>query len=227
MRVQPYAGIVFDLDGTLVDTETFYREAFMAAAACIGITVPEGFHASLVGISTRERTGLLQAAFGPDFPIELFLATYYARRAALLPARIPLLPGAQSLLRRLQLPRAVATSASRKTAMSHLRRSGLAAHFEHVLTRDDVGRGKPAPDLFLAAAVRLGLAPHRCLAVEDSANGAMAALAAGMQVALVAAELPPSLRHRGVQLHADLLAVGELLEGRGAGIPEPAPIFNR
>lgn len=116
--------VVFDLDGTLIDTEPFYRTAFHAAAHMFGVIVPAGLYAALVGIATSERRSILRRAFGAEFPLDDFIATYYAQRAAHLPLRIPLCTGAASLLRTLHLPKAIATSASRQTALSHLRQAG-------------------------------------------------------------------------------------------------------
>jgi HAD superfamily hydrolase (TIGR01509 family) len=180
-----HAALVFDLDGTLIDTEACYRTAFYAAAGAFGLAVPRGLYAALVGIATPDRAGLLRGAFGAGFPVEAFFATYYEQRRRVLPARIPLCPGAAALLRQVRRPKAIATSASRRTALAHLARAGLVGEFAHVVTRDDVARGKPAPDSFRRAAECLGEAPEDCLAVEDSAHGVAAAHAAGMPVILI------------------------------------------
>jgi HAD superfamily hydrolase (TIGR01509 family) len=178
--------VVFDLDGTLIDTEPFYRAAFYAAARMFGVLLPPELYPALVGIATCERRPLLRRAFGAEFPVDDFIAAYYAQRAAHLPARIPLCPGAASLLNRLRIPKAVATSASRLTALRHIDRAGLRGHFAHVVTRDDVPRGKPSPDAFVRAAEFLGVEPRDCVAVEDSAIGVTAAYRAGMRVVMVA-----------------------------------------
>ncbi len=196
--------VIFDLDGTLLDTEPFYARAFEQAAAALGCSLPPGFYATLVGIASPDRLARLQSHFGPDFPVNAFLAEYYARRKSLLPARIPLRPGALALLRSCKLPRAVATSASRRTAEHHLARAGLGNAFAHIVTRDDVPRGKPAPDTFLEAAARLNIAPADCLAVEDSAPGAAAARAAGMQVVLVAKTPAPEAARNAHCIVGDL-----------------------
>ena len=78
----PVDGLVFDMDGILLDTEPLYRAAFTEAAAALGFAVGEDFYSSLVGLSTRERGALVQAHFGGDFPLEPFLAHYYERKRA-------------------------------------------------------------------------------------------------------------------------------------------------
>jgi HAD superfamily hydrolase (TIGR01509 family) len=184
-----FKAVVFDLDGTLIDTETHYRAAFHAAAREFGVLVPADLYSSLIGISTSERRPVLRRVFGPSFPVDQFIATYYVQREAHLPAHISLCPGAAALLRRLHLPRAIATSASRRTALTRIKQAELTDYFAHIATRDDVHHGKPAPDTYLHAANLLRVAPAECLAVEDSRNGAAAAHRAGMRVAMVQTDI--------------------------------------
>jgi HAD superfamily hydrolase (TIGR01509 family) len=108
---------------------------------------------------------------------------------------LKLKPGALELIARLQaerIPKAVATSSNRAKATKHLQKSLLLDRFEAILTREDVSNGKPAPDLFLAAASRLRVQPSECVALEDSYNGVRAAFAAGMSVIMVPDLLPPT-----------------------------------
>lgn len=186
---------MLDMDGTLLDTEGAYREAFLASAAALGHAVDESFYATLVGVSSRERGALVLARYGPGFPWMECLRDYRARKARLLADGVHAKPGAAELLDECAargLPCAVATSATRRTASAALGRAGLLRAFAALAARDDVAHGKPHPALFLRAAEALGVAPPRCVAVEDSPPGVLAARAAGMRVVMVPDALPPT-----------------------------------
>ena len=208
--------VVLDMDGTLLDTEGAYRAAFLDAAAALGHAVDEAFYATLVGISSRERGPLVAARYGPGFPWAECLRGYRARKARLLADGVRAKPGAAELLADCAargLPCAVATSATRRTALLALDRAGLLGAFAALAARDDVADGKPHPALFLRAAALLSAAPSRCLAVEDSPPGVLAAQAAGMRVVMVPDALPPTpeLHRAGLAVAADLREVRALL----------------
>lgn len=193
--MKPPEAVVFDLDGTLLDTERPYRVAFQRTVAAWGLAMPDEAYAALVGLSSRERTEHLRSRFGLMFDTERFLADYRGRREALLRGGAPLRPGAADVLEALRaggIPLAIATSASRTTAHSRLIRAGLASYFTAVVTRDDVDRGKPCPDVFETAAEALDVPPRRCLAIEDSHHGIRAAHLAGMTTIMVVDLLPPA-----------------------------------
>lgn len=196
--------VIYDLDGTLLDTEPMFVEATNAIFARFGMALPEDVRALMMGRPTPvavplmlEHTGLPMSA--QDFIVE---------RDALLHERFPhALPraGAQRLtehLARRGVPQAVATSSSQRT----LARKLLAAPawfntFAAVVSADDVARGKPAPDIFIEAARRLDAPPRSCLVFEDAPSGVEAALAAGMHVIA----LPePGHHHRFPTAHATL-----------------------
>jgi HAD superfamily hydrolase (TIGR01509 family) len=208
--------VVLDMDGTLLDTEGAYRAAFLDAAAALGHAVDEAFYGTLVGVSSRERGPLVAARYGPGFPWAECLRGYRARKARLLADGVRAKPGAAELLAECAargLPCAVATSATRRTALAALGRAGLLGALAALAARDDVAHGKPHPALFLRAAEALRAAPDRCLAVEDSPPGVLAARAAGMRVVMVPDALPPTpeLRRGGVSVAADLGEVRGLL----------------
>ena len=207
------------MDGTLLDTEGAYRAAFLAAAAALGHVVDEAFYATLIGISSRERAPLVTARYGPGFPWAECLRDYRARKARLLANGVRAKPGAAELLAECAergLPCAVATSATRRTALFALDRAGLLGAVTALVARDDVDAGKPHPAPFLRAAEALGAPPSRCLAVEDSPPGVLAAQAAGMRVVMVPDALPPTpeLRRSALAVAADLLEVRAMLPPR-------------
>src|SRR5882724_11073802 len=137
----------------------------------------------------------------------------------ILSAGLPLKSGAIELLDALQAaecPMAIVTSSSQRTADSHLTLAGIRHRFETILTRDDVVRGKPSPDLYLLAASRFGLKPEVCVAVEDSNHGVAAAHAAGAITIMVPDMVTPTeeSRARCAAIVPDLSAALELLRAR-------------
>jgi HAD superfamily hydrolase (TIGR01509 family) len=192
---QPIEAVIFDMDGLLLDTEAVYERALMRAARLIGFEMPEAFCRSMIGVPGQECDALIQTFFGPEFPLGAFNRAFEADVERRLEAGIPVKVGAIELLDRLAvrgLPKAIATSSSRRTAEHHLGRSGLIDRFDFVVTRDDVDRGKPHPDVYLKAAERLRIAPERCVALEDSRHGIVAAHAAGTMPVMVPDILRPT-----------------------------------
>lgn len=209
--------VILDMDGTLHDTECVYHVAVQQAVQSVGFSVTEAFCHSLIGIPGKECDAMLCEHLGAGFPYAEYRRFYLEHIDRSLAATIPLKPGAVELLQSLAqrgLKTAVATSATRHSAELQLSRSGLRAHLPVVVTRDDVARGKPHPDLFLHAAALLGVPPETCLAVEDSLNGIRAAHAAGMMPVMVPDLLEPTEEIRAicVRIALDLHEVRTLLE---------------
>jgi HAD superfamily hydrolase (TIGR01509 family) len=185
----PICAVIFDMDGLMLDTEPIYKIAWQKAAIECGRSIPEELYFDLIGRTRLDGENILRAAFGPDFSLEAFRAACQRCEAAAFGERLPSKkPGLDDLLDFLdsqRVPKAVATSTERERAIDQLGGLGLLDRFNVIATGDEVLNGKPAPDLFLLAAQRLGMAPAECLALEDSEAGVVAAHRAGMQVYLV------------------------------------------
>ncbi len=195
MLRKPVEAVLFDMDGLLLDTEAVYIEAYHAAARTIGTIMPIELCHAMIGVPTRECEAMIQDHFGPAFSVEQFHGHFNQHARLMLDAHVPVKPGAGELLADLAgrgLPLAIATSSRATTVQRHLGRAGLLGHFKAIATRYDVERGKPHPDVYLEAARRLGVAPERCIAFEDSNVGLTAAHAAGTMAIMVPDILPPS-----------------------------------
>jgi HAD superfamily hydrolase (TIGR01509 family) len=214
---KPVEAVIFDMDGLLIDTEAVYIRAYQVGAATMGVDLPLAFCHSMIGTPSPECDRMIQAFFGPAFPLDDFNAHVDGHAARLLEAGVPVKPGAVELLAFLGergLPLAVATSSSRRTTERHLGRAALLGHFSALATRDDVVRGKPHPDIHLEAARRLGVAPGRCIAFEDSNTGLTAAHAAGTMAIMVPDLVPPTdeVRAKCLAVLPDLHAALGLLQ---------------
>jgi HAD superfamily hydrolase (TIGR01509 family) len=216
MLRKPVEAILFDMDGLLIDSEAIYIEAMQAAARNLDRDMSLAFCHSMIGIPTRECNAMIQELYGAGFHLEEFRTVYSANVRRLMGDRVPVKPGVVELLDFLDeqgLPRAVATSAGRATAEHHLGRAGLLGRINALATRDDVEHPKPRPDVYLEAARRLGVAPERCVAFEDSDVGLTAAHAAGTMAFLVPDILQPrpEIRAKCIDVLPDLHAALRLL----------------
>lgn len=209
--------VVFDMDGLLLDTESLARRALRLAGNEVGIELTDAFCALLIGVPADGCRLLLFEHHGEAAPADrLFAAATRHLRALIEGGAMQLKPGVIELLGQLDkagLARVVATSSARDKAFHHLAHAGIAGHFGAVVTRDDVKRGKPHPDIFLRAAEVAGAEPGRCIALEDSYNGVRAAHAAGMPVIMVPDLLPPNeeMHQKCIAIAQDLHAVSRML----------------
>lgn len=207
-----FDAVLFDLDGTLIDTERATIAAATRAFAAQGITVDPGFFHDFVGVDDATSGPRIAARF-PALDMAAFIADWKSETARRQETGgIPLKPGAAALLDGIALPVAIVTSSTREQAARKLRVTGLAARFAVVVTCDDVARPKPAPDPYLRGAALLGADPARCLVFEDSDTGARAGAAAGC----VVVQVPDVLPTRGE--HARIVAPDLLTGARRAGL---------
>ncbi|MCI3934804.1 HAD family hydrolase [Streptomyces sp. AN091965] len=177
--------VIFDLDGTLVDSEPNYFEAGRQLLAEHGVT---GFswqdHERYVGISTQETLAGWKETYGLSTPLPELLADKNRRylELARTSTRVyPQMAAFVELLHEAGVPMAVASGSSRAAIGAILEGTGLDAWLKTYVSADEVAHGKPAPDVFLAAAELLGTEPARCVVLEDAVPGALAARAAGMR----------------------------------------------
>ncbi len=189
MSHSPALAVIFDLDGTLVDSEPAYHEASRRLLARYGITdFTWEDHTRFIGIGTRETLTTLREEHGIDAPVEELLAGKNRLYLELARTSVRAFPGMLVLVERLRaagVPMAVASGSSRAAIDAVLAGAGLDALLPVRVSAEEVARGKPEPDVFLEAAERLGVEPGRCAVVEDAPPGAEAAHRAGMRCVAV------------------------------------------
>ena len=187
--------VFFDLDGVLIDSEHAWDASRRAVVEQAGRRWRGGATEAMMGMSAPEWSRYLNEELGVPIAPEQISELVVARLLAGYQRELPLLPGAVAAVRRLaaRWPLGLASSANRPVIDAVLELSGLSASFAVTVSGDEVARGKPAPDIYLAAARELEVEPAASVAVEDSSNGLRAASAAGMLVvAAPNAEFPPA-----------------------------------
>jgi HAD superfamily hydrolase (TIGR01509 family) len=199
--------VVFDLDGTLIDSEALVLEAYMAAARQHDVPFTHEQFLSLVGRHRQHSEMKMREYFGQTFPLEKFYASVAEHVGD---KYAPLKPGAAALfdkLDTLKTPYALATSSGPGWVDKHFRAHRLAERFSGVVTREDVTHGKPHPEPYLKASTILGHLPPDIVAVEDSPTGAASAHAAGLMTLMIPDLIEPDEETRGRVLH-----IGKSLE---------------
>jgi HAD superfamily hydrolase (TIGR01509 family) len=224
----PHA-VIFDMDGVLIDSETLYRDSLILAGEESGHPMTADSYQHMCGSTWAVITEIILRDYGADFPIESFRAAWLKHLGILMAQGVPLKPGVIGILDTLDtlgLPRAIATSSNHDAVARHLGPYELPQRFDHILARGDYPTPKPSPAPYLTAAERLGIAPHLCLALEDSYHGVQSAAAAGMMTVMVPDILAPTetMRALCVAIASDLNEVGQWLRDVSNGAASPAAI---
>ena len=187
--------VVFDMDGVLIDSEPVWERVRRGFVADRGGHWPADAQDRMMGMSTAEWSAYIAADFGLALTPQQVAQQVIAAMAAEYEKHLPLLPGAIDAVRSVsgRWPLAVASSSPRSLIETVLATADLASAFAAVVSSEEVPRGKPAPDVYLAAADRLSVSPKACAAIEDSSNGLRSAAAAGFTVvAIPRPEYPPA-----------------------------------
>ncbi len=179
--------VVFDLDGVLIDSEQVWDEVREQLAREREGRWHERAQADMMGMSSTEWSRYMHEVIGIVDPPEEINAEVVRRMQARYAEHLPLIDGAVDAAKRLAqaFRLALASSSNRPLIAAVLSSTGMDALFEATVSSEEVKRGKPAPDVFLEAARRLGVESGQCAAIEDSGNGIRAAHAAGMRVVAI------------------------------------------
>lgn len=179
-----FAGVVFDLDGVLVESEHLWEENWTRHAAANDYAWLASDTATVQGMSVPEWSRYMAEQIGRGTPPEIAASVIDGMIAALHGGRVELLPGSREMVAAAaeRVPIAVASSAPRRLIDAVLGATGLRSAFAAFVSSEEVPRGKPSPDVYLEAARRIGVPPEQCIGIEDSSNGIRAAAAAGMTV---------------------------------------------
>jgi len=215
--------VVFDLDGVVVDTEQVWDDVREQLVRERGGRWHGGAQAAMMGMSSPEWSRYMHDELGLVDPPAEINDEVVRRMLARYRTDLPLIDGAVDAVHRLaaEFPLAVASSSNRPLIEAVLERAAIAERFAAIVSSEEVERGKPAPDVYIEAARRLGVEPARCAAVEDSSNGIRAAHAAGMRVlALPNAHYPPApdaLALAAVVVHSAQELTGEVVRSLKKG----------
>lgn len=189
------SAVIFDLDGTLIDTEKYYRIFWPKALAEFGYALTDEQALSLRSLGRPFAPALFKEWFGEDFDyVKVRQRRKDMMEECLNREGIQKKPGAEELLsylREKKITAAIATASDLERTERYLKRVGLLSYFDKLISATQVAEGKPAPDIYLYACSELGLPPEQCIAVEDSPNGILSAYGAGLRVIMVPDQTKP------------------------------------
>ncbi|MCL2577510.1 MAG: HAD family phosphatase [Defluviitaleaceae bacterium] len=214
--------VIFDMDGTMLDTEPISLEGIIHAGKILGVEIKKEIGESMMGKSVVRCREILRANYGENFNIDkafdlhiAYVDDFFEKNG------VPVKPGIFELLDTLddlRIKKCVATSTVKARATHKLSEANLAHHFKTIIGGDEVENGKPSPDIFLKAAESCGVLPQDCIVIEDTEAGILGAVAAGIRVIAVPdiAPLTKEIRTKAFAVCTDLFEVGKLLTAQSA-----------
>ena len=214
-------GVIFDMDGLMFASERYWKTFWEPALAKFGMTVPEALPAAACGTTGDATLAAIRSTCGDDAPAEEIFAEFYRIAYERFAQGVPKKPGLDELLAYLSelgVPMAVASSSPEDMIRNNLAHAGVEGFFSVVASGQHVEHSKPAPDIFLLAARKLGVEPARTLVLEDSFAGVRAGAAGGFVTVMVPDQLAPTEEICALATRVcaslievrDLLAAGEL-----------------
>jgi HAD superfamily hydrolase (TIGR01509 family) len=183
-----FRAVIFDLDGVLADSEPWWNQIDAKLLAEYGVTYHGEYHRNVLGVSYRLAVDFYKNAFHIAAPVEELMRRRGEIATEFFAKCVDLFPSAKETLeqlREMRLHLAVATSSVSDSARPFLERTGITHFFETIITGDEIGRGKPHPDIYLRTAEKLGVPAAACLVIEDALSGVAAGKAANMRVAAI------------------------------------------
>ena len=188
--------VIFDKDGTLLDTEPFFERSWVETGAKWGLEgMSENYYPNIAGKSVARSIQFLKDTYGADFEAEAFMAERMAQVRKMMDGDIPLKAGCTEILEFLKLQGikvAIATSTVEEISVRNLKKLGLIGSFDALVTGDMVANGKPAPDIFIESGRRIGAKPEETLVVGDSSFDIIGGHRAGMRPIMVIDHTPPN-----------------------------------
>lgn len=186
--------VFFDMDGTLIDTEKYFRRFWPKAAAAFGYEMSDGQALSMRSLGRPFAPAQLKEWFGPETDYQAIRA----KRTEMMEAQLRIdglqrKPGAVEILEELKqrgIPAVVVTASPIERTERYLTEVGILQYFDRIISATQVAEGKPSPDVYLLASKEVGFSTEECLAVEDSPNGVMSAYRAGCKVVMVPDQTP-------------------------------------
>lgn len=176
--------VIFDMDGLIFDTETLYLKKWFVAAEMFGLTITEDAVIASMGANRKGQEEFFLNYFGKDFPFNDVISVISELIVRDVEENgLKIKPGFRELIDFLDkkgIKKALATSTGHLRTEKYMKIAGTEKTFDTIVCGDMIANGKPAPDIFLKAAENLGVAPEKCMVLEDSANGILAACNAGM-----------------------------------------------